>query len=212
MNVSASDGADAHDNFNPPRFLDSPELEFQKMDWIDSGIGFDMVSTQDSYHWTFTTSGKSGVPAMLSWNDEIEVSGRQLYLLDESTLNVIDMTQSKEYTFKLSMRNKFSVFYGTDVESRVFTEGIVVGAVSPNPITNTVQGTIPISLPDLRTSYPVVFKLFNATGVVVQSSEMALAPGIHALPINFHDSLNKGVYYYTVTVGAKQFSGKIIRL
>lgn len=212
MNAMASESIDSYDNFNPPRFLQSPEIEFQKST-RDTGISFDMVPAQNGYQWEFTASGKMGVLARLVWDKAIEVSGsQQLFLLDEETLNVTDMTQVNEYTFKLTEASKFSVFYGSNIQAHVLSEGIVVGVPYPNPITELTQGTIPVSLPDSRNSYSLVLKVFNNTGVLIQSYEINLLPGIHSLPVNL-DSTSIGVYYYMLTIdNTKQFSGKIIKL
>ena len=215
MNPLAKVGVDGFDNYNPPNLLDGPEVNFE--DTVDPShqYAFQVVPSGSKYQWHFMPIGKDGVTTKLTWNDEITVGERQLFLLDEETLTVIDMTKESDYQFTMTPGRKFSLFYGSDSELQIASEKVVVGGVYPNPVLEE-EGFIKLGLPGSTEVYAVSIQLFNLQGAMVRSQQFTLASGIQTLKI-FDSSVTgvPGVYCYKVSVQSEAGSifrvGKIVK-
>jgi len=217
MHPLAKTGPDLYDNYNPPRFMGSPEVDFTEKDFLNMSFSCDMVATQENWQWQFTAQGKYGELAQLSWSQNLNIDPRkQLFLLDEERLNVVDMTGASEYKFTLSEHSRFSIFYGSDIESKVACPAIAASPIYPNPLGIESQGTVTISLPDSENSYSIGLQIYNGQGELIDVETSNMEPGIHHLKINLaNKTLAPGIYLYKISVGGIQssavFTGKIVK-
>ncbi len=217
MHPSAQVGYDRFDNFNPPHFLDLAEINFTNKDQPSLVFSKDVVPLQKKYTWQFSPSGKIGEAAKLIWNSATQVaSGKDLYLLDEERICVLDMTTVSQYEFLLTDKSRFRIFYGNDVQNIITTSMVAASEPFPNPLTNELSTTIKLALPDDQDEYQVSFHFFNYQGISIESSTIKLPPGIHPLDFNFTTTaVNSGIYFYKLSVVTKNsssvYTGKIIK-
>lgn len=214
MHPSAKPGPDRYDNFNPPRLMDSPEVNFKNSDFPETFFSNDMVPSQESYHWRFTPEGKSDSHAQLTWTKDLKASAKQLFLLDEQSLSIIDMTDVKSYEFTLNKGSRFSIFYGSNIDHKVVLPEVAASSPYPNPV--SVDASINLNLPDSESNYQIALQIFNNKGEPIGSNNIVLPSGIHPLKFGFADQTPAGMYFYKVNVRAENtsvsYTGKIIKL
>jgi hypothetical protein len=202
MHRMAQVGADRFDNFNPPGFFGIPEVNF-----INEGVKYanDMINPQQAYEWTFIPSGVPGKTMQLEWNAE---GSKKLFLFDEESLNVIDMTQEKLYDFVLTKNSRFRIFFGKDVEVRE----VIAGSAFPNPVNNEGRVTINLALPR---SGSVIVSIYNAQGMLVTSIDRNMPAGIGPLEFTLPETLTSGIYIYRLAVSNDRntsvHTGKIVK-
>ena len=212
MHPLAQSGKDRYDNFNPPRFLDIPEVNFTNQ---ESGATFsnDMVKSQENYTWQFTPAGIVGKPAQLNWNPGItNNSTRQLFLFDEELVKVIDMSSVSQYHFTLTKSSRFHILYG----DKITTPGIAMSEPYPNPLTHDALANINVALPESSRAYDINLQVYNAQGDLIESMNKTLTSGIHRLEFTLAgEYLKSGMYFYRLSViGEKKSSvqtGKIVK-
>ncbi len=217
MHPLAHSGQDRFDNFNPPRFMDIPEVNFMNPEYSDATFSNDMVKSQEDYTWQFTPSGITGKPAQLNWNPGIvSNSSKKLFLLDEDLVKVIDMSSISQYNFTLTKDSRFRIFYGSNIESKITTPGIAISAPYPNPLTNDAVSNINIALPESSRDYKINLQLYNGQGDLMESINKTLSTGIHRLEFTLagqHHS--SGIYIYRLAVTGENTSsiqtGKIVK-
>jgi len=214
MHRLAQSGIDRYDNFNPPAFLDIPQVSFTNAEYPGTTFSNDMVNSQDDYTWTFAPGGRIGKSTQLVWNLPLtSASSKQLLLLDEELLHVIDMSSVTQYDFVLTSNSRFRIFYGSDV--KVTTSRIIAGSPFPNPLTNEGKTTINLALPESGSDYAINMQIYNGQGGVIGSLNKRLSPGIHPLEFTLSDSLQEGIYIYKLAVinekTSSVYTGKIVK-
>ncbi len=214
MHPLAKPGPDRYDNFNPPQFMESPEVNFKNPDYPNALFSKDMVPSQGNYHWRFTPNGKPNVLMQLKWSEDLKTNAsKPLFLLDEQTLEIIDMTQVNDYQFTFNKVSRFSIFYWVDIGQIALPE-VAAGAPYPNPLSS--EAAINLNLPDSGTTYQVALQIFNNKGELLGSTENTLLPGIQPLRFGMADQVPSGMYFYKLNVHAENvavsFTGKIIKL
>ena len=217
MHPKATFAQDRYDNFNPPRLMEMPEVNFTNSEFPSVNFSNNMVKSQQEYTWQFTTAGILDKPIQLDWDlPTISGSSQQLFLLDEEHLKLIDMTRENQYNFTLGSKSRFRIFYGRNIERKITTLDVVVGDPYPNPLTRESRTTINVALPDQSNEYQVNVQFFNGQGVLIQSINKTLAPGIHPLEFTFDNQyITSDMYYYRMSVdsgkSSKIFTGKIVK-
>ncbi len=214
MHQLAQSGVDRFDNFNPPSFLGVPEVSFINSDFPSVTFSNDMVASQENYTWTFTPNGKNGSVTQLTWNNELNTnSSKQLFLLDEELLTVVDMNSVSQYDFVLTKSSRFRIFYGNNVI--ITTSRVVASAPFPNPLNSESKSTINIALPESGSDYSINMQVYNTQGSVIGSVNRRLSPGIHPLEFILSSSLAEGIYLYKLAVTNDKTSsihtGKIVK-
>jgi hypothetical protein len=214
MHRLAQSGIDRFDNFNPPGFLNIPEVNFINTDFPTVSFSNDMVQSQEDYTWTFIPEGKKGSTARLTWNAELNTnSSKQLFLLDEEQLSVTDMSGINQYDFVLTTSSRFRIFYGTNV--RITSSRVVASSPFPNPLIGDGKTTINLALPESGSDYSINLLVYNAQGGVIGSANKRLAPGIHPLEFTLPASLGEGIYIYRLAIANEKISsihtGKIVK-
>jgi hypothetical protein len=216
MHPSAQAGPDRFDNFNPPKFLNIPEVNFINSEYPSEAFSNDMVKTQDNYIWQFTPAGNIG-SAGLTWSpDFVNSSGKGLFLLDEERISVTDMSHVSQYDFTLTNASRFRIFYGSNIADKITTQEIAAGAPYPNPLNHESRATINLALPDAGGEFQINLQLFNGHGDAVGSLYKVLPTGIHQLELNLdQSSLAAGIYIYKLTITGERsspfFAGKIVK-
>jgi hypothetical protein len=200
MNVRAHPGADRFDNFNPPSFLEIPEINFMNEEAPGIAFSNNVVNTRDKYVWTFKPSGIEGSFAKLTWGE----TDTSISLLDEETLNVTDMSRENEYDFILRGTSRFKIFYGTEIS----IEKVISGEPYPNPVKD--ETTIRVALPSASI---INLHVYNMQGTVVHSVSKSLEAGIHPVVISINNS--SGLYIYKLAVQNETetsvHTGKIVK-
>jgi hypothetical protein len=216
MHPEAISGPDRFDNFNPPAFLDMPAVSFSSQK-SSTTFSKDMVKSEADHTWQFTPSGTIGQNVQLNWSPDIVTSSsRQLFLLDEEHLHVVDMLSEHQYHFTLTKASKFRIFYGSNIQDKITTQHVAVGAPFPNPLTNGEIPKINIALPDRSQAYQIHLQLYNGRGELVEAASKTLNPGIHQLEFtSATQSLISGIYVYKLAVTTNQsstvYTGKIVK-
>ena len=163
MHKRASVSFDALDDINAPRFFDYLEMNFDHPDHYAKKFARDVVPTQEEYVWQFTVDSNVKGEAQLTWdNIDFANSEKELYLLDETAQTLVNMRETKRFIFNPSVSSRFTVFFGTNVKSKIKPSKVVLGNAFPNPTTGIT--TIPFSLPDYTTGYQVQLEVFDMMG------------------------------------------------
>jgi hypothetical protein len=213
MHPQALTGADRYDNFNPPKFQDSPEIRFFNPGKAGTTFSNEMVSTASDFVWHFVPDGKAGKTMQLTWPSQLKTNGKELYLFDEERVQAIDMTQVSSYSFVLSSTSKFSIYYGTNVLSELSSQNIIVSAPYPNPVNNG-NTTFHLALPD-GDDYHVKLSVIDVYGKTVGELHQSFAPGFQQLEFILAPTLPSGIYIYSLSVECAQtarvVTGKLVK-
>ncbi len=117
-----------------------------------------MVKTQEEYVWQFIPAGLPGEMTKLSWNKDAHNSlGKQLFLLDEEQLKIVNMMEIDQYQFTLTDKSSFRIFYGTDIQNKVTAMNSMGNTTLPKLIAGDANVTINLALPDNAGDYSVDF-------------------------------------------------------
>ena len=216
MHPKAQNGYDTYDATPMPRFKQFVEVQFSNS--LDNIVlERNIVETSEQYSWPFVIeTDPSAQVIRLEWNNRgWGRNDRELWLRDEVTHQLINLREVTEYTFRSNQQKRaFTLFYGSDLASveQLLPPRVQVGAAYPNPATAEVA--LAVTVPETEAASSVSFTLTDATGRIVQHERQRLTPGYHTLSWerrdNRHRHLPAGLYFYQVSVGAQQFSGKII--
>ena len=208
-------GQDRHDNFNPPRLMDVPEVNFTNSEVPSLLFSNDMVPTANEYVWQFTPAGNLGKPAQLNWNLPSVSGSQQLFLLDEEQLKVIDMSQATQYNFVLTSSTRFRIFFGRDIQKKITPQNIAASTPFPNPLAADLRATINVALPDSGDMYQVNLQIFNLQGVQMESIDRSFKSGIHPVEFELNNTIATNMYLYRLAVSSdkssKVFTGKIMK-
>lgn len=213
MHPQALAGEDRYDNFNPPSFLDNPEVKFFNNDHPQSSFSNEMVNTSADFVWHFVPGGKAGKTAQLTWSPQLKNGGKELYLFDEERVQAIDMTKVSSYTFVLSPSSRFSIYYGTDALRQLSAANIIVSAPYPNPVSDG-NTTFNIALPD-GADYQAKLSVLDVFGKNVGTLSKSFSPGLQQLEFMLSPALPSGLYIYSLSIesgsSSRVFTGKIVK-
>jgi hypothetical protein len=217
MHPKARMGVDWFDNYNPPRFMDAPEVNFTNAEYPNIRFSREIVNRQPDYVWQFTPAGTEGNIVRLTWDAGLQsTSSYELFLFDEERLTIVDMLRDSQYEFVLTSQSHFRIFYGRDVRNKITPTKVVAGLPYPNPLLEQISSKINIALPDTNSEYSVRVQLFNSTGNLMETIQRTLRPGIHAVDVvTKGNELLPGIYIYRLTVNAANssnvYNGKIVK-
>jgi hypothetical protein len=215
MHPQAKSGEDQFDSFNPPHFLEMPEVNFT--DQNAPGIRFsrEVVPTSENFVWRCSPIGVAGKRAELNWSQVITNGSRELFLFDEENLALIDMSKTSSYVFTQSTSSSFRIFFGRDVLSQVTVSGIRATSPWPNPLSEELKTTVQVALPDANEDYAIQMNLYSLQGEELGSSYHSLSAGIHSLEFNLGYLQTSGLYLYRlqITSGDSQkiYTGKLVK-
>lgn len=211
MAPNSISGVDALDDYNPPSFLDSPEIDFEITDGKER-MCQSIVGLGSEYVWKFKAKGSIGKLTELTWSTNLGPGFEQLYLVDETQARVIDMRQQSNYGFTLASNHQFSVYFGKDALRKIAASQLVISSPYPNPVLQN-QTTFNLGLPDVGNHYNVNVQIFNSAGIAVSGNIINFEPGIRSVIWQPNDN-SAGMYFYRLTVNSNNVNvvstGKII--
>ncbi len=133
MSEEALDGKDRLDEIAVPRFISYLEMTTHHPEFFAPHFTSDIVPLANGYEWTFEmASDKTSGQANISWDAEklLAIEGT-CFLVDQTTLEVIDMRMNSSYAFDWENGKKFKVVYARD--GKLTTSANQIGGVYPNP-------------------------------------------------------------------------------
>ncbi|MEO5602936.1 MAG: FG-GAP-like repeat-containing protein [Cyclobacteriaceae bacterium] len=198
MAPEAHPGIDDYDDVTPPRFFDFLEMNFAHPEHIGKRFTREIVPTQQNYTWDFTVDSNLEGMAELNWNNAPLLSaGKDLFLLDVSTQQLVNMKEKGGYRFDPKESSKFRIYFGENL--RIAPERVQLGKAYPNP-TNTLT-TIAFSLPETGgLNQSVTLELIDALGRIVGTIKQGkFSPGYHEADFNAKEMMT-GFYNYRLTV------------
>ena len=204
---------DNTDDYNPPGFINSPEVNFYRSDISRLKLAKDMVPTDEKFTWKFKVEGEYEMPTELKWSKDLGSGDQELFLLDEVSLQRINMREQSAYQFTLLSIHGFTIFFGKNISGETGPDQVSVAGPFPNPVVNK-NVTFNLGLPQAKSLFDVNLKIFTATGVTIHSDQKNLGTGIHELNWIADDFISGGLFYYRIQVrsvnASKIFTGKII--
>jgi len=207
--------ADQFDDYNPPAFISSPEINFPHPEHTLGSFCRDVLPVQHEAVWSFTAQGEIGESMTFNWNSDLGTSQKELFLVDESNLTIIDFRAVNQYTFVLGKGHSFKIYFGEHVREKISSTSISLLAPYPNPVSRSGKPTFKIALPDNGSSYSLQVEIVNSTGASLGSFSKTLLSGIHELTVDLNpERISSGMHYYRVSVNSGQdlkvFTGKLI--
>ena len=209
MHVQALVGPDRYDNYNPPRFLSAPEVNFSHSELPDLLFSNDMVPSSEGYHWKFSPYGESGKASLLTWSTNVNTNGQELYLWDEEGLALTNMLETGHYLFTQQKDSHFTIYFGRDALANIRPEVAGASPPYPNPLAIDKMATWLVAIPDGSDGGNVGLQIFDARGSAISTATKTLPAGLHEMkyPMENHAA---GMYYYRLAVGTKVYTGKIV--
>lgn len=213
MHHQASIGPDRYDNYNPPRFLSAPEVNFSHSETSEL-FSNDMVPTKENGQWKFSAYGESGKSSVLQWSSDINTIDQELYLFDEKNLVLTNMLEKSSYPFTQQKDSRFTIYFGRQALKDIRPEEVGASSPYPNPVAAEKITRWMVAIPQGTPSALVGLQLFDGTGKVITADNKLLPPGLHEMKYTLTESQEAGMYYYRLAIGAGQnskiYTGKII--
>lgn len=198
MAPDANASIDNYDDVTPPRFIDYLELNFKHPEHIARNFTREIVPTQQNYTWEFTVDSNLEGMAELTWNNApLITSGKDLFLLDLSTQQLVNMKETGTHRFDPKESSRFRIYYGDNLN--LAPERIHLGHAYPNPTEGNTA--ISFSLPETgglnqSVSLEIIDALGHTIGTVVQGK---YNPGYHEADFDAR-GLPGGFYTYRLAV------------
>ncbi len=210
MSEKASEGFDAFDGFNMPRFFDkSLQLNHAKKDSNDY-YSRDIVPTAENYVWDFFVESTSDERQIdLSWdNFYFGENEKELYLLDVSQKRNLNMRSFNSYSFGKNSSRSFKVAYGSVdfVKEKMAVHEMILHNIWPNPSSGDV--TLSFSLPESPLLQTVSFSMTDILGRNLWTQELNYGSGYHEVILK-RTNETEGIYMIRLMSGSMT---KIARL
>ncbi|HEY5689966.1 MAG TPA: T9SS type A sorting domain-containing protein, partial [Cyclobacteriaceae bacterium] len=163
--------------------------------------------------WEFNIASNLKGTAILGWdNQDLGESSKELYLMDVTKQQFVNMRETNSYAFQPNVSNQFKVYYGEDVKSKIKPTTILLGDAYPNPTSGEV--TIPFTLPQKEPQYGVKVEVYDNMGRKVSTLlDKTLLPDFYTIKWNGNE-LRGGLYTYRLIVtdksGVNIQAGKIV--
>lgn len=211
MEPDALEGKDFYDDFNPPRFGDYLEINFQHPGRNGPDFSQDIEPTRRIQTWSFRVEeSNTFTPVFMHWDKTaLAKGGISFFLLDEQNVALVDMSLEDHLEIQQGHSHEFHIYMGTPV-SDILTESIAMGNPYPNPFGNQVN--VNLGLPY---SGSVSIEVLDDMGQLVRKINTALPAGIHNIVWDGRDengvSMAGGVYFMRAVIGNKLFERRIIK-
>ncbi|MEO9869100.1 T9SS type A sorting domain-containing protein [Ekhidna sp.] len=209
MHRSASLGKDGMDEITVPRFISFLEMSTHHPEYFAPKFSSDIVPTSDNHEWLFTLESDETVgTGILSWN--LTSNFGSYFLLNHSTLKVIDMSQVSQIAFEWGNGKQFSIYYSKDGD--FIPNQSIVGQVYPNPFTDRLM--IPLLTNDQDQS--IAFQIIDTAGKeIINSYKSFNQSGLHLIEwdgkdVNGHEVSN-GVYFFRISLNGQERMVRIIK-
>ena len=161
-------GKDDFDSYGVPRFIEYLDMAFSAPNDSDYDLAKEMVPTAKSHRWSFTVeSSLTDDPIKLEWDNSYwGASDKELYLLDKTSLEKINMREVNFYEFPNSVKRDFVIFYGENLFEQLYPETLVVQSPYPNPFYDKIN--INVELPKSDKKYKLSIVVYNTMGQLVR--------------------------------------------
>lgn len=220
MHKSAQPSADSLDDLAIPLLMGNQEIYFPHSEYVYPKFSRDMVPRQQNYHWELMVSSAKGTARTLTWQaEQWAFAGKQLWLLDEANVQLINMLETDHYTFtNRTGQHTLRIVYGgeEDIISQLAKHQLAVGQAFPNPAAGTIS--IPMIVPEHLKQELCTLSIADATGRTVYRQQHRLTPGFRHIVWEGHDlagnTVSKGLYIYKLQLPYNKFSstGKIMMI
>lgn len=203
MNQDASATKDQFDRLVPPRFEDHLEMYTTNLEYFYPYFATDVVEIQEEHVWSFELSSNhvSGL-ATLDWDNtpfQGQVAG--MWLVDERTGRVTEMTEQSTYSFNFSGQQSFSIHYSLDPDYKVLPGKLSLGDAYPNPAQGFTK--IPVLLPKRDQPYDLELSVFDLQGRKISTIKKgSFEGGVYYFDWNLSDTpeIKNGIYLYKLTL------------
>lgn len=182
-------------SYNPPSFENSPEINFNVGKLCRS-----IVTTQPKHTWKFEASGIVGQTTELTWSPILGSGQEGIFLLDENSLQLINMKEVSSYQFVMENNHTFSILFAAKAEQAT-PDNIVLARPYPNPIQDG-KATFTFGLPEAVNPYQAEIQIYGGNGILINTHEQTLQPGIQSLVWEPTDEIKSGLYYYRIKVAS----------
>jgi hypothetical protein len=213
MAKQATDGFDALDGLNMPRFFNSfLELHHHKKEGHDA-FSNDMVPNRDNHVWSFDVVASDEEKAVtLTWPEIFcNDAGSQLFLWDEGLKRATNMLENNRYVFQPARSKSFRIIFGSEdfVHAKTDVNELVLHTVWPNPAHQTAH--VALSLPRATDrSQPVRVELIDGLGRIQRTFTSRPGGGYQEIELKDLESLAKGIYVVRVQVGSWQQTSRVM--
>ena len=166
-------GKDRLDEIVVPRFISYLEMTTHHPEFFAPHFTSDIVPISNGYEWIFElASDKKSGEASISWDaDKLASLEGTCFLVDQTTLEVIDMSNVSSYGFAWENGKKMKVVYSFDGE--LTSSANQIGIVHPNPFQQDLF--IPLLLMDKTEKLEV--RIINLSGQAVFSESKSFERG-----------------------------------
>ncbi|HEX8041875.1 MAG TPA: T9SS type A sorting domain-containing protein, partial [Chryseosolibacter sp.] len=198
MAPDANVSIDNYDDLTPPRFINFLEMNFSHPEHIAGNFTREIVPTQQNYTWEFTVNSNLQGMAELDWNNApLAASAKDLFLLDISTQQLVNMKETGTFRFDPKESSRFRIYYGDNLN--LAPERVQLGKAYPNPTSGSTS--IPFSLPETGgLNQSVSLQIMDAMGrPVLTVKEGQFNPGYYEAAFDAKELMN-GFYTYRLSV------------
>lgn len=176
-----------------------------------------MVKTKTENTWKFQTMGAAGMDAALQWSEDVGQHSKELFLLDEENLVVVNMKEASRYSFTPTKQShQFTIFFGNDVKEKITPTSIKILPPYPNPQKKNEAISFTISSPDRSADTQAEITLYTSNGTTALKQSRSIKLGINQLVIEPDHNLSSGMYLYRIQISngtlQQTATGKIIIL
>ncbi len=201
MSESANISIDDLDDFNPPSFQNTLQMEFPHPEHKIKFVARDVVDTRENYTWNFKVNTNTTQTTEFSWDNEaFGNNSRELFLFDVSLQKPVNMRQTGRYIFDPKVSGSFRIYFGEDLEEKIKPDFVLLGDAYPSP--SAGQTTIPFALPDQSNVYHVKLEVYDMLGKKISTLHHGdLTPGFHRVAWDA-ENMNEGIYLYRLSVSA----------
>lgn len=190
MHGSAAELKDTYDKLTVPRFENYLEMYTTNQEYFYPYFSEDIQPHAELKVWNFNLESNYVAGLVeLGWNPEV-INGN-LWLLDERTGSVVNMSSTNSYTLNLSGSNQLSIHFSTDPNYNPIPQNFILGDIYPNPI--SARANIPLLLPE---DAHIELNLYNLNGMKVKQIAKGSYPaGIHLFNLDAEkEELQDGIY------------------
>ncbi|MBI1769594.1 MAG: VCBS repeat-containing protein [Bacteroidetes bacterium] len=210
MHPEAKEGFDYHDDFNSPRFFDYLEVVFPKK-YLGMTFTKDVVPTSENYVWHFAIeSDVKDDLVTVRWDNSYFGTTKMIYLVDLTTLRIVNMSTEDHYDFLKSVSKNFKVVFGDAefVKQEITPLRPVLFDPYPNPFSNNVF--IEFAVPNETPSRGGAIEIINSMGQLVSYFPLPGQSGYGVWQWESEDH-SAGMYFIRLKVGDQYVMKKLLK-
>lgn len=194
MNEDAALSKDRFDGMRPPASNFQSTFHFLHEEYFYPYFLKDVVPNSNQHEWAFEITPATASSALtITWDrDLVNELNLPLYLLEQNTGIIVDMSVTDSYAFPATTKNDFKIVFGSN-EALVKANSLI-GEVFPNPASTMLK--LPVSVPLHTINTQLNIAVYNTTGQKVLSIQKnKLYGGYQEIELPLANSIfSKGVY------------------